>query len=51
MEEKSTGATGKELSVRMLDDSNTDDRKCGREVDREAFVHISCDSTNQDAGR
>lgn len=37
--------------VRMLDDSNVDMRKCGGEVDREPFVHISCDSANQDVER
>lgn len=43
MEEEITGATkGKELSVRKLDDSNIDDKKCSGDVDREPFVDISC---------
>lgn len=52
MEEEITGAMkGKELSVRKLDDSNIDDRKCSGDVDREPFVDISCDSAHQDARR
>ena len=51
MEEKITGAIRVKSCVRMLDDSNTDVRKCGGEVDREPFADIICDSTNQDVER
>lgn len=52
MEEKITGAkTHEDLGVKMLDDSNIDDRNCCGEVDREPCVDISCDSANQESRR